>query len=277
MARRKLDKFRKQLDKQSLKGVVGKGVQSPSSIEVAYFRGLRQLTTKTTRLVIEELYPEIKKEEKYFIKDADSMEVLEQTLRSMRSKADDMAELHFKFAEEMADKTNKFNRRAFVRQINEAAGVDIGAVLRDEATNTALKGAINDNVNLIKTIPSEHLDRVEKALRQGIDGGKDFFSIRKDLHDIGGITQRRAQLIARDQVSKLNSNLDRIRQQSIGVESYTWDTANDERVRETHEANSGHEFRWDTPPAATGHPGEDINCRCTARPNLENILKSPSQ
>ena len=52
----------------------------------------------------------------------------------------------------------------------------------------------------------------------------------------------------------------------MGISEYRWGTAGDERVRETHEANDGKVFRWDTPPAETGHPGNDVQCRCTARP-----------
>ena len=36
-------------------------------------------------------------------------------------------------------------------------------------------------------------------------------------------------------------------------------------VRPSHAENDGKIFSWDTPPA-TGHPGEDHNCRCTAVP-----------
>lgn len=46
---------------------------------------------------------------------------------------------------------------------------------------------------------------------------------------------------------------------------YVWMTAGDEKVRPSHAANDGKIFRWSDPPA-TGHPGEDIHCRCIAVP-----------
>ena len=52
----------------------------------------------------------------------------------------------------------------------------------------------------------------------------------------------------------------------MGIEEYRWRTSKDERVRATHAANEGKVFRWDTPPAETGHPGNDVQCRCDARP-----------
>lgn len=46
---------------------------------------------------------------------------------------------------------------------------------------------------------------------------------------------------------------------------YIWRTRGDGKVRAAHAANNGRIFSWDNPPA-TGHPGEDYNCRCTAEP-----------
>ncbi len=46
---------------------------------------------------------------------------------------------------------------------------------------------------------------------------------------------------------------------------YIWRTRGDNKVRPFHAANNGRIFAWDDPPA-TGHPGEDYNCRCTAEP-----------
>lgn len=46
---------------------------------------------------------------------------------------------------------------------------------------------------------------------------------------------------------------------------YVWRTRGDEKVRSSHAGNDGVIFAWDFPPA-TGHPGEDFGCRCTAEP-----------
>lgn len=46
---------------------------------------------------------------------------------------------------------------------------------------------------------------------------------------------------------------------------YIWHTQEDDKVRSSHAANNGRIFSWDEPPA-TGHPGEDFNCRCWAQP-----------
>ncbi|MAK31420.1 minor capsid protein, partial [Acinetobacter sp.] len=81
----------------------------------------------------------------------------------------------------------------------------------------------------------------------------------------------RARLIAADQMGKVNGQINKARQLSMGVETYVWQTAKDERVRKDHQHKQGKTFRWDDPPTG-GHPGEPIRCRCTALPNYEDIL-----
>lgn len=48
-------------------------------------------------------------------------------------------------------------------------------------------------------------------------------------------------------------------------DQYVWRTRRDERVRRSHRMNDGRVFSWADAPA-TGHPGEDYNCRCEAVP-----------
>lgn len=45
---------------------------------------------------------------------------------------------------------------------------------------------------------------------------------------------------------------------------YIWCTKMDHKVRATHAAHEGEIFFWNNPPAETGHPGEDEECRCWA-------------
>ncbi len=51
------------------------------------------------------------------------------------------------------------------------------------------------------------------------------------------------------------------------LDRYVWRTQRDNRVRRSHRENEGRIFSW-SDPLATGHPGEDYNCRCEAIPYL---------
>ena len=85
-------------------------------------------------------------------------------------------------------------------------------------------------------------------------------------------TPARAQLLARDQVLKLNNSVTQARHQAAGVTEYIWRTSRDERVRSRHKELEGTQQAYASPPIVdrrTGrraHPGGDYQCRCTAEP-----------
>lgn len=157
------------------------------------------------------------------------------------------------------------HRNRFFRSLTNAFGVDIQSIIDEEGLEETLSAAVQENVSLIKSIPEQYFDKVEQAVFRNLAGGSTE-SLLDQIQAIGNVTKNRAQLIARDQNAKLNARLSKARQEALGVESYRWVTAGDERVREGHRKNNGKVFRWDDPPKATGHPGEDIQCRCIPQP-----------
>ena len=86
--------------------------------------------------------------------------------------------------------------------------------------------------------------------------------IRKTYRSSGYNLRR----IVRDQTNKTIGQLTHLRQQQVGIQSYQWLTSQDERVRPSHVRNSGLIFDWAKPPVETGHPGQDVLCRCSAIP-----------
>ena len=124
---------------------------------------------------------------------------------------------------------------------------------------------MNTQRKLITKISEEQFSRIEQATLSGLRDGRLATDIAKDLQAQIHIPKNKAKLIARDQTSKLVGNLNQYRQKSLGINQYVWSTAGDNRVRDEHLANEGRIFSWDDPPS-TGHPGEDINCRCVAIP-----------
>jgi len=164
---------------------------------------------------------------------------------------------------------SQFNQEQNLKILNSAFGVNI---LQSEPWLTPqLDLFTQQNVDLIKNLTDKSLHDIKGIVTRGFAAGNPLTDMRQDLQERIGITRRRANLIARDQVSKLNGQLTQLRQTSNGVTHYVWATAGDERVRPTHAANEGQTFAWDDPPA-TGHPGQDYNCRCVSLPILDDLL-----
>lgn len=119
---------------------------------------------------------------------------------------------------------------------------------------------VANNVGLIKSIETQYLDKVELTVRNAVSKGLAPSELAKQIKDQFGVTSKRAQLIATDQILSANAQLTQYRLQSVGVESYIWRTSNDSRVRDTHRAKEGEVFKWTDSPK----PGEEVRCRCRA-------------
>ncbi|MGN6701474.1 MAG: phage head morphogenesis protein [Burkholderiaceae bacterium] len=130
-----------------------------------------------------------------------------------------------------------------------------------------------ENVRLIKSIPDAYMGDVERIIRNGVMAGQSNATIVRQLRDAAGVSERKAKLIAADQIGKANAALTMYRQMDLGVDRYKWMSSHDSRVRPSHRAADGNVYDWKTPPAVTGghHPGTAIRCRCWAKPILTDL------
>lgn len=135
-----------------------------------------------------------------------------------------------------------------------------------------MKARYEENIALIRSIPAEAKKRYEAVLYDAITAGDEAEVISR-LKTIGGITERQARTIARDQTAKAVEAFNMARSQELGLEYYVWDTAHDERVSRGYGGHAhleGRIFRYDKAEAIVdsyghrGHPGQRVNCRCTS-------------
>lgn len=175
-------------------------------------------------------------------------------------------------SESMGNRVNDFNRTQVDRQFTTVLGIP---VLRQERwLEDKLSGFVTGNVSLIKDISEKGIADVSSLIMTRVEAGDSNRTIAKAIEERLEVTRRRARFIARDQVAKLNGKLTELRQKEAGVEEYIWRAVKDGATRASHLQNDGKRFRWDSPPA-TGHPGEDYQCRCTAEPVLEEFIEAP--
>lgn len=155
----------------------------------------------------------------------------------------------------------------FVQVARTAIGIDVSAIVTQEDLTEYMALAARRNADLIKSQSDDMIRRIELATIQNQIAGNPVSVLRKKLTEEFGIADRRAKLIARDQTAKLNSDLNRIRQEQAAVERYQWMTSHDERVRELHRRIDGNEYQWGKPTGAESGlpPGQPIQCRCVAR------------
>lgn len=199
------------------------------------------------------------------------------------------------------------SRVAFRKGLVGSMGVDISAMVDiPEIAETLSLGSM-EAAGLIKSIPGEYLGQIAKAVTDNFAGISlpDNRSLLQQIMEVSKSSKKRAQLIARDQTSKLTSAVNKTRQSSIGVSMYIWHNMKDERVvgnpgglypkgnkaHGNHWIMEGVHCRWDDNTVYSADkgktwkkrksempesiPGWEIQCRCFAEPviDLDEILK----
>lgn len=154
----------------------------------------------------------------------------------------------------------------FMRTAKNALGVDLSSVVRQEDLGDYLDLVSARNAALIKGLADDTIRRIQQTVMRSVLEGESTRQLRGKLAADFGIMGRRADLIARDQTAKLNSDLNRIRQTQAGIEEYVWRTSHDERVRPRHRELDGKTYKWGESTGAEEGlpPGQPIQCRCVA-------------
>lgn len=125
-----------------------------------------------------------------------------------------------------------------------------------------------------ETINQQSMRKLRGIVTDGILQGIRVESIMREISQLRGITTRRAEFIARDQVVKQNGTMNRIRHQGIRVTHYTWQTVGDARVRDTHKVRQGKRYSYKRGPPRGLNPGQEPQCRCWASPDLRGALRN---
>ena len=154
------------------------------------------------------------------------------------------------------------------RNLTNVLGVDMRPTIAMLNVQPQIEAATVANTQLVKSLPKQFVAKIEPMVLNNVQRGVRYETMAAEIQAQLGATEGRAKLIARDQMAKVNSSINEAKQNALGIDKYEWSTSGDERVRPDHAANEGKVFSWSSPPK-TGHPGEDIQCRCVAIPVID--------
>lgn len=165
----------------------------------------------------------------------------------------------------------KKHTKNFVSTAKKALGIDLSAIVREEDLQGLLDAASIRNASLIKGLSDATIARVSNSVMAAVMAGTPAKDLRLTLAKDFGFSDSRAKVIARDQISKLNADMNRFRHQQAGVNKYTWRTSADERVRPRHRALEGKVYAYGEATGAEDGlpPGQPILCRCVAQAIVE--------
>lgn len=137
------------------------------------------------------------------------------------------------------------------------------------------------NSTIIKSIPQDMTKKMNVYIQKETLKGTRSTEIAKTLQrQFTEKSRASIKLIARTEVSKTQSALTQIRAENLGIQWYIWRTAEDQRVRSSHEHMEDVLIEWKNPPSPEAlrgesntfgnyHAGEIFNCRCYPEPVVD--------
>lgn len=185
--------------------------------------------------------------------------------RRFNEGADELAKF---FAQRVRDRSDR-QLMAILKRAGFTVSFKLTPRLRD-----VMRASVQENVQLIKSIPQQYLTGVQGDVMRSVAAGRDLATLTKALQEKYGSTKKRAKLIALDQNNKATSAIQKARQVDLGITHGIWMHSHaGKEPRPTHLANDGKRFSvvdgWFDPDPKVRQrimPGELINCRCTWRP-----------
>ena len=261
----------------------------PRYIENSYQKKLTVFVKKITKIVKGYVLEFLNKSTEYkkLIRNDDFDADFSELLNSLNIKIAFTVTYYLDSIQNISKKLDLFNFRAVKNSVNR-----VGIKSVPKATNFTKdirKLWITENVGLIKSIPRNLIENVERVVFDSINLGHSSKTLSQNLQTQFQISKNRAKLIARDQIAKLNGNLTRQRNLDLGITKYIWSTAKDgDRVRTSHQVLEGKYCDWNdveiyrnsidgkekkrtSKGAALYHPGQDIQCRCTSIAVIDEV------
>ncbi|MGJ8498377.1 hypothetical protein, partial [Glaesserella parasuis] len=101
------------------------------------------------------------------------------------------------------------------------AGFDIKMQL-SPAQKLILQAKVPENVALIKSIQQDYHKDIQGIVTRNFLAGRDLAPMAEQIKARGGVSTRRAALIARDQSNKATAQMNSARQRELGIQWALW-------------------------------------------------------
>ncbi len=184
-------------------------------------------------------------------------------------------------SEKMLERVSRSNKKAYNNQ-SKAMGKILKEGMADQNSFKVAMALLNEQVNLIKSLPLEAGLRAQKIAAEHFTAGTRanpdqgvIDDLKKEMGMSTEVAVGRARLIARTETARANSSFVQARAAAVGVKGYIWRTTMDGAEREAHAQMNGRYVEYDKPPhlsdGTSGHAGTFPNCRCYQDPVLPEL------
>jgi SPP1 gp7 family putative phage head morphogenesis protein len=269
---------------------VGRGfkIAYPIFLEASYKRQLSRLACKIERLSHDFLtLTEFELAYNKTIRNDDIIDDLGRVLSALKSAISVETDKVIQTLSKHFSLVKTFVGRSFYKSFNHLATRSLSLAIKPLAVATPVVNIdllkrmwVEKNTSLIKSIQADSLSKINDAVYESVRHGESIQSLSLKLNKIFKSTKKRAQIIARDQISSLKSDLSRHNDLAHGFTIYEWSACTDDAVRPSHKVMQGKICSWldssiyknkitdqwkkrSSIGGIQKHVGADILCRCT--------------
>jgi phage putative head morphogenesis protein, SPP1 gp7 family len=179
-------------------------------------------------------------------------------------------------AKKLIDTIQNANKRSYA-QTSKAMGLAMKADVGEANVGAVARALQNEQVALIKSIPTEAGLRAQKIAMEAVLEGRralpDQDTITQLEQQLGlskKVAESRAKLIAVTETARANASMTQARAVAVGAVGYIWRATMDEATRKSHAEMNGKFVSYTEQPKLSdgtkGHAGTFPNCRCWQDP-----------
>lgn len=175
--------------------------------------------------------------------------------------------------EDWAVRVETWHRKQFASSFT-AAGVRLDTLLGPAEAKVTLQATLAENLSLIRSLNDQQRNGISGAVFRGLNNRTPAREVAREIRKVAEVGQKRAELIAADQLQKVSARLDQERQQQVGADEFDWVHSRKKFPRPEHIVREGKRYAWDSDVGKNDPPGRAIRCGCRARPviDLEKLL-----
>ena len=271
----------------SLKPIKLKPVRPNEGVRMAYQRDLLRLVGAMQKDLRAKILPAYKKLPVIAMDDFQSASIeelnamIEESVKEWNGNFEKAAK---EIAKKFTDGSMKATDVAFKSGL-KSAGFSV-KFEQSPLVDKAIQASLDENIKLIKSIAEEHLASVAELVRESAENGRDMEGMAEDLEERYGITERRAQLIVRDQNNKATAFIHKARQKQFGITKALWVhnmasiTPRQEHMDWDNEEYDVEEGMYSEDEEEQQWPGTAINCGCTCLsiiPGVDDEEETPEE
>ena len=168
-------------------------------------------------------------------------------------------------SQRVLEKNDKRSRKILYDRLSKDIGIDPAKLLKRDGTQFTFNALVIENSQWVEKLRDDTLEMYTANTLRAMTLGT---PIEEILQQFDGMVEKRrghARFTARNQIASFNSIMNKTRAQKLGIKKAVWKTSSDERVRASHEARDGKEFKlseglYSSVDGKTLLPGTDYNC-----------------